>query len=168
MKWLALLLLLVPALSQADDLDMRTGEGTFVKYGLGIPTKDQASNSEVKLFAIGRQSPTPFFFDEKWEIGVWSDVHGAGRKSSGYGSWSLGLEPKLGAFYIHSFWGVALITTKDSMLGSNYQFMQDLGIGLRDYRGVGIGAGYKHISNAGIKSPNKGRDFFYAQIQIPW
>lgn len=166
MKLLLLLALLVPSLSFADD-GLPTGEGSFFKYGLGLKTKDQESISEVKMFSIGRQSPLLYILDQKWEVGMWSDQHGDGRKSSGFGGWSMGVEPKIGTFYVHSFWGVIGITTTDSMLGSNLQFMQDLGMGVRDARGVGIGVGYKHISDAGIKMPNKGRDFFFAQLQIP-
>ena len=163
MKWLLLVCMLLPSISSADEL----GEGTFFKYGLGVKTKDQESISEVKMFSVGRQSPFLYILEQKWEAGMWSDTHGDGRKSSGFGGWSIGIEPKLGTFYIHSFWGLIGITHTDSMLSTNFQFMQDIGVGLRDARGISIGLGYKHISNAGIQQPNKGRDFFFAQLQIP-
>jgi len=165
MKRLLLLCALLPSVSFANDYDL--GEGTFFKYGVGRKTPDQLGVSQVKTFSVGRQSSLLYILDQKWEVGMWSDTVGNGRKSSGFGGWSMGIEPKLGSFYIHSFWGVIGITTTDTMLSTNLQFMQDLGVGLRDARGVGIGAGYKHISNAGIKQPNRGRDFFFVQLQIP-
>jgi len=166
MKWLLLLCLMLPSISFADEYDL--GKGTFFKYGVGRQTPDQLNVSQVKMFSAGYQSPLLYIFEQKWEAGLWSDTVGNGRKSSGFGGWSMGVEPKLGTFYVHSFWGLIGITSTDTMLSTNFQFMQDLGIGVRDARGVSLGAGYKHISNAGIKQPNRGRDFFFAQLQIPF
>jgi|SRR5581483_378658 len=143
------------------------GEGTFFKYGVGIP-KDNDKLGSVKNFSFGYQGETSLFFDYKYEAGLWADSNGDGRSSSGYGAASLGLEPRLGTFYVHSFWGLAYITNTDTQLSTNIEFMQDFGLGLRDSRGVGIGLGYKHVSNAGIKLPNRGRDFLCIQMQIPW
>jgi hypothetical protein len=163
MRWLPIIFLLAtPAFANEP------GEGTFIKYGVGKTTYEQASVGEVKMFSVGHQSPLLLLLEQKWEVGFWSDAVGKGRKSSGFGGWSLGLEPKLGYLYAHSFWGVIGITNTDTMLSTNYQFMQDLGIGFRDERGISLGVGYKHISNAGIKQPNRGRDFFFVQLQIPF
>ena len=108
-------------------------------------------------------------FDYKYEFGGWVDNVSSDRKSAGYASASLGIEPKFSDwFYINSFWGVALITNTDTQLSTPYEFMQDLGVGVKDSRGVRIGTGYKHISNAGIKQPNRGRDFLFINLQIPW
>lgn len=143
------------------------GEGSFFKYGVGTFLPDQKSKAEVKLFAVGYQNEL-LFLDYKLETGLWADSGGSNRSSAGFGAASLGLEPHLGVFYIHSFWGLAFITDTDSMLSTHYQFMQDLGLGVGDNRGIRVGVGYKHISNAGIKSPNRGRDFLYINLQIPW
>lgn len=143
------------------------GHGSFFKYGLGVFLPDQKSKAEVKMFSVGYQDEL-YIIDYKLEAGLWADQRGGDRSSSGFGSASLGIEPRLGWFYIHSFWGVALITSPDSMLSTPYQFSQDFGLGVGDTRGVRVGAGYKHLSNAGIKSPNKGRDFMYLSLQIPW
>ena len=143
-------------------------QGTFASYGLGILDKNSTS-ADVKIFSLGYQDDWIWVFDHKYEMGLWTDVRrDMGRSSSGYVAYSVGLEPELDWFYIHSFWGLLLMTNPDAYLSTNFQFMQDLGIGFQGKKGSRIGVNYKHISNAGIKTPNKGRDFFQVKLQIPY
>lgn len=146
------------------------GEGSYVRYGVGLKTKDSRSLGDVKSLNVGYQAPLSSFrlLDYRLEAGGWVDNVRNGRKSGGYAGALLGLEPQTNNFYANAFWGVIGITHPDKMLSTHYQFMQDLGFGLQDYRNVRVGINYKHISNAGIKLPNRGRDFIYVHIQIPW
>lgn len=159
---LAMILFLAPSLSIA-------GHGSFLKYGLGFNAPDQNSLADIKLISLGYQGEL-FLIDQKFEFGGWADNTGhTGSKNGGFGSWSIGLDPRLSIpFYINWFSGVALITSPDALLGSCFQFTHDFGVGFRDNRGVSLGFYYKHFSNAGIVQPNRGRDFFGTQLQIPW
>ena len=138
------------------------------KYGLGIMVPDSRSVAEVKLFSLGYQHD--YWKDlllAQYELGVFADAHGENRKSSGYIAASTGIRVSPGAVYAEVLWGVALITSPDSMLSTVYEFTNDTVIGLRDSRGRAFGIGYKHFSNAGIKLPNKGRDFILVHLQFP-
>ena len=143
-------------------------KGSFSSYGVGVFDKN-SSTADVKLFSIGYQDEWLWFLDQKYEGGLWADTRrDIGRSSSGYIAYSIGTEASRDWFYIHSFWGLALITHTDSKLSTPYQFMQDLGLGFEGDNKVRIGLNYKHISNAGIKEPNRGRDFLQIKIQIPY
>jgi len=160
-KTLAIAALLLPTIGFAK-------QGSFSSYGVGVFDKN-SSTADVKLFSIGYQDKLIWFLDQKYEGGLWTDIRrDMGRSSSGYIAYSLGTEASKDWFYIHSFWGLALITHTDAYLGTPYQFMQDLGLGFEGDNEVRIGLNYKHISNAGIKEPNKSRDFLQIKIQIPY
>jgi hypothetical protein len=137
-------------------------EANFIKAGLGLGTKNPA---DVKLITIGRKYEF-FLLDYKLEVGGWSDSTGRTR-SSGMGSFELGLEPRFRNWYACWFSGIGGITNRDESLGSFYQFFHSAGIGVKDYRGVGLGLHYKHISNAGIVQPNQGRDFLGVELRMP-
>lgn len=143
----------------ADELQLR--------YGIGIALPEPTYNGEVLYFSAAHQSPFMGMFQKKTEVGLWSDS-GIDRKSSGYAAQSFGLRVIAGSVYIESLWGIAFITSPDKvLLTGNFQFTQDLGIGLRDGLGRGIGLNYKHFSNAGIERPNAGRDSIQVQLNIP-
>ena len=143
--------------------------GDFVgKYGVGVFVPDSASPVEVKLFSAGYQDT--FLKDlllYQVEAGVFADAHGDGRKSSGFVASSAGLRVAPSVIYAEMLWGIALISSPDSMLSTPYEFTNDTAIGIHDARGRAFGIGYKHFSNAGIQLPNKGRDFILIQFQIP-
>lgn len=148
------------------------GQGIIAKYGLGLGAPDQSSIAENKFISLGYQShfngSYSSIFDYKYEFGVWSDVsHKAGRKSNGFLSASVGLEPDLGWLYLNSFFGLAAVATTDSTMGSVPEFVEDIGAGFQDNKKRRMGVGYKHFSNAGIWAPNKGRDFITITLQIP-
>lgn len=144
------------------------GDMTF-KYGIGVFLKDANSAVEVKFFSLGYQSPIWNLFRQKVELGLWADTRtGEGhRHSSGFASYSLGVSVEGGRFYASSFWGGSYITHTDSLLSTNFEFAQDLSVGLKDDAGRALGVTYKHFSNAGIKLPNKGRDFFVIDVRVP-
>jgi len=128
-------------------------------YGVGVFQKDSKSFADIKLFNIGTQWDLYKLFKQKLEAGVWTDVKFENRRSSGYAAYSVGIRVEPQILYVESFWGAALMTHTDGMLSSNFQFMNDTGIGVQDDAGRFIGISYKHISNAGISYPNLGRDF---------
>ena len=144
------------------------GDFTF-KYGLGFGLPQQKGVAEVKLFEVGYQRPLTSVLHHKFGLGLWADTRtGDGkRKSAGYTSYSLGVRVEPGPFYLESYWGVALITGTDSLLSTLFEFTGDLAVGARDSKGRFLGVSYKHFSNAGIKNPNRGRDFFLVNVGFP-
>lgn len=152
--------------------ELAFAENVYMQYGLGITAPDANSVADVKLAAVGYQADLGLI-DYRIEFGGWFDNSGyRGAKNSGYGALLLGVEPELniknfGGLYVNWFSGVGAITTPDSLLSSAFQFFHDASIGLQDSRGVRIGLHYKHISNAGITEPNRGRDFFGIDFAIP-
>lgn len=147
------------------------GQGPFARFGIGMKTQESKSHGDVKTFNLGYQGEfggALSLLDYKWEAGGWIDNVRKGRKHGGFVSGSVGVEPRIGAFYANAFVGLAAISPTDAMLGSVYQFVEDFGFGVGDQRKVRVGLNYKHISNAGIKMPNRGRDFLTLQVQFPW
>jgi len=140
-------------------------EGTFFKYMVSATGKP----STQKGLALGYQSEFSIL-ETKLEGGFWTDQSGRpGAKGSAYGSASIGIEPTAGALYVNFFQGIAGITGKDTVLGGPVQFVEDLGIGIRDQKTkTSIGLHYKHMSSAGIFKPNLGRDFIGIQVMLPW
>ena len=141
-------------------------EGTFFKYMVNADSSKVASQ---KGLSLGYQDEF-LFLETKWELGLIADnSNRAGAKSSGFGSYSIGVEPHWQSFYINFFQGIAAITCPDTVLGGPLQFVEDFGFGIRDTKkGTAIGFNYKHISSAGIFQPNQGRDLVGLQIMIPW
>lgn len=142
--------------------------GSFGKYGVGVLSTADYGQAASKIFSLGYEDEFFGPLISQWELGVFSDSSGHGRLSSGFGFYSIGVEVNPGYLVVRSLWGAGLITCPDSMLGGNFQFTQDLLIGVRDNRRNMIGLVYKHISSAGLELPNKGRDFLTIQVEIPW
>ena len=139
----------------------------FLKYGVGFGSSAKERAVEVKTASIGKQRQF-FIFIDQWEVGGWFEQsNDPSRKSSGFIDYSVGLNVDAGYLYVQSLWGVAAITTKDSYLGGNFQFNQDFSLGVKDARGVAIGLNYKHMSSAGIFTPNVGRDFISIRLGVP-
>jgi len=166
-KLITTLLLLFSTLTFAEENNGDTN--AYFKYGLGVFNSAKNSKVEVKMVSFGHQDPFFGYMIRQWEVGGWMDSRSdLGRKSSGFANGSIGVNIDVSRFYAQSLWGLGVVTTKDSMLGGNFQFNQDLGIGLKDARGMAIGLNYKHISSAGIFKPNQGRDFMSIKLSIPW
>lgn len=157
MRLISLLMLLsTPALA---------AEGYFGKYM--VSATGEASSQ--KGLSFGRQSEWSIF-ETKTEGGFWVDNTGRqGAEGSTFLSYSVGIEPRWGALYLNVFQGVAVLSNKDTVLGGHFQFVEDVGLGIRDQeKGTAVGVFYKHISSAGIYKPNVGRDFLGVQVMIPW
>jgi len=140
--------LLLPLL--ALFMSVSANAGSFGKYGLGIANTAEYGSGTVKNFSLGYNEPWYGPFIQQYEVGLFADNAGHDRRSSGYAFYSLGVEVDLQPLVLRSLWGLGGITSPDSMLGNM------------------IGLVYKHISSAGIYSPNRGRDFLTIQVEIPW
>lgn len=137
------------------------------KYGLGI-VHSELGTAQTKFISFSYLHPVLFDLAvEQYELGAWIDT-ASGRNPSGFGSYSVGVAPQFGVFYVHALWGAGLITTTDELLGGHFQFFHDLGFGLKDDRGVAVGIQYKHISSAGLAMPNYGRDFLLIRMSLPF
>lgn len=163
-----LLILLIISLFWFKDVYAHSG-GSYFKYGVGILDPEIEHWNNIKLFELGYQDDLVSVLDYQMSAGVWVDqVPYLGRKSSGYLSWSPGISVTGDWYYLKGFWGVAILSHKDEILGGHFQFKNDLEVGLKDKRGVKIGGCYTHVSSAGIFSPNIGRDFGTVKLQIPF
>lgn len=160
--------LLLPVLFVAACTSYVVSANTFLRYGAGTFNSAEKQAFETKVASVGYRSRIigPIF--QQVEFGLWSDSAGAGRRSSGFGNYSLGIQSTPGYMVFRSSWGVGMITTPDSMLGGHFQFNQDLTVGVRDDAGTIFGFNYKHISSAGIYKVNRGRDFITVHLEIPF
>lgn len=151
------LLFFIPSICSAE---------SYLKYGLGILNSNKA---ETRHLAVGVRNQFVSVIDSQLEVGGWADRRtDLNRSSSAYGQYSLGVTVKNSVFYLQAFGGIAAITNTDAFLGGNFpQFVQDIGFGFNDDRGVKIGASFKHMSSAGIYNPNMGRDFLSLELSIP-
>lgn len=145
--------------SKADQFDF--------KYGLEFGMPNQVDTAESKLVALEYQDDLNFFVQHKIGIGAWFDDHPEfKRTNSTFISYSIGIQVLPGFFYLENFFGIAYIGQTDSMLSSNLEFIEEIGIGMQDMIGRFIGIEYRHFSNAGISLPNKGRDFILINTGI--
>lgn len=142
--------------------------GSFGKYGVGILSTAEYGPEAAKFISMGYVGDWFGPFIHQYEVGIFADSSGHGRRSSGLGFYSVGVEVNPGYLLLRSMWGVGAITSPDSMLGGWFQLTQDLTLGFKDNKGKAIGLNYKHISSAGIYDPNKGRDFITVVVEIPW
>lgn len=70
--------------------------------------------------------------------------------------------------FVGVFMGVAVLTHTDRVLGGNFQFIHDLELGTRSSQEINstISLNFKHISNAGIKKPNLGRNLLGIRLRF--
>jgi hypothetical protein len=137
--------------------------GTFFRYGTGV-----SRSSGMHTLTLGYEEKVIGPFITQLEGGIFSDSAGEGRRGSAFGTASIGIEATPGYFVLRSVHGIGAITSPDSMLGGWFQFNNDLLIGIQDDHGVIFGLNYKHISSAGINTPNLGRDMVLVHVEIPW
>jgi hypothetical protein len=136
-------LVVLTGISRADDINLHYGVDPF-------------RSRDSKIFSLSHISPLFDPIPTKTELGLFTDRL---NSSSGYLFQSVGIRVNPGPILAESFWGVGLISSPDNILSTHLQFTNDLNLGIVDKSGNSIGVSYKHISNAGIKSPNVGRDF---------
>jgi len=133
------------------------------KEGIGIVKEDYL---DVATFSLSYETSLNKHIIQKSEAGFWIDNNET-HSSSAYGSYSLGTKVNSGNVFMSFFLGGALINKTDSQLSTNFQFSHDLGVGIED-NGKSIGLNLKHLSNAGIKKPNMGRNFIQLEVKLPF
>jgi hypothetical protein len=119
-----------------------------------------------QYFTVGYTDKLTDILDYQMEVGGWrTDIQS--EQSSFYSSYQVGFVAGR-SVYARAFTGVAAITQTDSRLSSPFQFKHDVGVGVKNKRNVGIGINYSHVSNAGFKMPNLGRDFIQLRVELPF
>ena len=156
------LLLLFSTTAHADE--------SFFSFGVGVANSAKRSSGETKVANLGIRNEIYQGIYWQWKLGFYGDGSGdPTRKGSGYASVGPGMLIDLRPLELRAGYGIAAITTPDSYLGGCFpQFQGEFYIGIRDYRGNGIGAQYEHISSAGLVTPNQGRDFVVLQLSQQW
>lgn len=131
-----------------------------LKYGVGFGVPNATDTTEAKLVSFDLSNELGSLFRHKLSAGAWIDPHPEfNRSSATFSSYSIGLRVEPGYFYFEDYAGLALISETDSMLSTNFEFTEEVGMGVKDNEGRFFGLEYRHFSNAGIQDPNKGRDF---------
>jgi hypothetical protein len=118
-----------------------------------------------KYLSLGYVDNLNDFLKNQIEIGGWN-TNIPGQKSSLYSAYQLGYRTR-SQLYLQFFTGVAAISNVDNRLSTNFEFKHDLGVGFKTLKDMGIGLDYSHVSNAGIKTPNLGRDFIQLRVEFP-
>lgn len=120
-----------------------------------------------RVAVIGYQHAfSPDFF-ARGEIGKFEDYSGNG-KSSAWITPIFGIKAvsKMGP-ELHVGAGPGYLHVPDNILGGHFQFFLEGGLGIASYDGHSyVGIAWKHISSAGIETPNKGRDFIVVQVRV--
>jgi hypothetical protein len=140
------------------------GADYSIRGGAAI-TQEQI-NGGAKIFGIRREAPLVYGIYTAEELGGYVDNVGDGRRGSALGKLGIGLKPGADTgMFGKLFTGPCVISTTDNYLSSHLQFCTDFGVGIRD-RQTFVDATYSHISNAGIKLPNRGKDFFVMEAGL--
>lgn len=138
-----------------------------VQYGLGIGdvANGEVLNGSEKNLNIGCYSKLNRILGWGTHIGMVS----AENITSGYAFVQFGsvLHP-FDWMYVDHYFGPGYVMKGNSKIAEGLNFSMHIGIGWRDpMKGTTIGMNWKHISNAGIRKPNKGMDFVLIQVGIP-
>lgn len=135
-----------------------------VRFGPSI--QDGSTNGSSKAMGVRAESHEVRGIYNAVELGGYVDNGGEGRKGAAVAKAQLGVKPgQTSGVYGFAFTGPCLITATDSVLSTNFQFATDVGVGIRDSETF-VSVGYSHISNAGIKLPNRGRDFILFSLGV--
>lgn len=136
-----------------------------VKFGPGI--EGQNLTGATKMLGIRSEGHMLRGVYSAFELGGYTEAM-EGRKAAVFGKAQVGVKPgPETGLYGYAFFGPCLISATDTQLATNFQFATDLGFGIRD-RYTFMTVGYAHISNAGIKTPNKGRDYVLFGMGVNW
>jgi hypothetical protein len=150
--------MLVTEDSYADDLVLDGGVGVFNSAKKGL--------SETKMLTLGLQGDLIGPLKDRAVIGGWLDNGGYYRSNSAVIGGQLGFEVSRDGLVAGIFAGPALISNPDILLGGPFQFMDDLHLGIQDRNGYYIGVMYRHLSSAGLETPNIGRDIVGIELRF--
>ena len=148
---LAILLILFGSVAYAQD-------ETIVSGGIGISNSGKKSLAETKMLTLSFQEDLWGPLKQRGTLGGWIDNAGGGKTGSALAAAQIGWEIERNGIVASVFSGPCLLSETDILLGGHFQFMDDLHLGIRDVSGYYIGVIYRHISSAGIATPNIGRD----------
>jgi hypothetical protein len=137
----------------------------FLRYGVISGEGTLTAFPNTKLFLVGLRRDHKIFTTQL-EFGGFFDGR-AGAKNAAIAILSAGLKTQTLPFSFYYLPGVALMSSTDAFLSTIFQFSHDLGISLKDARGVSLDFSYRHISNAGIALPNAGRNFLVLKLGLP-
>ena len=135
-------------------------EGTHVEYGQGLQDNSHLVSGGQTYHLIGYLHARSSFG------GIIDKSLQPGRSSTGFANGQLGLDLQHKSVFVEGYTGPGLISSQDDRLSSVYQIFSNASLGVRKF-GLGLSIGYQHISNAGTKGPNLGRDFFLVGVQLP-
>jgi hypothetical protein len=160
MKYLviALLLLSTPAYSQDDQY--------VLDGGIGVFNSGKKSLSETKMLTIGKQEDLWGPLKSRGVVGGWLDNSGGGKTNSALVAGQIGFEVNRDGLVGGVFSGPCLISSPDVLLGGNFQFMDDLHLGIQDNENNYFGVMYRHLSSAGLSTPNIGRDIIAIELRF--
>lgn len=151
--------LLCSSISKADTIITELGFGAFNTQG--------ASIQQVKVIRFGAQDTSAYPFTTKTSLGAWFDSGRLGMSNSGFMTHQIGFSVRNYTLETSFLVGPALITSPDAAVGGIFQFNETLFIGLADKQDNSMGISYNHFSNAGLASPNAGKDFLSLEIKFP-
>lgn len=153
------LLAVLPLSASAADL--------FVEAGVGVFSSGVNTLAETKMLEVGFQEDVWGPLVNRYGIGGWIDCAGRGRGDSAFIADQLGFQVSTPSGLFSSvFTGPTLISQTDTYLGGHFQLQEDVHFGLMDREGNAMSVFYKHLSSAGIETPNIGRDFIGVEIKF--
>lgn len=159
MKRLIILLSFLCSVAYAQD------DQVILDGGLGILHSGEIGPQETKMLTLGLQETIYESLKDRITGGGWIDNYGDGKRSSALLSTQIGWEVNRNGFVMGLFTGPSVISSPDALLGGTLEFMEDLHLGIQDHNDY-IGVMYRHLSSAGIYSPNIGRDVIGLEIRF--
>lgn len=148
--------LLFSLASQAGEISLRYGLGaesglhaTAEQRMINLRYADRILKETIKLAA---------------DCGAYWDNH---RKlTSGHCFVQAGTEVRpFKWMFVENLFGPGFITMPDDLIGGHFQFSIELGVGIIEpSTGARVQATLKHLSDAGIKQPNRGRNFWLVSV----
>ena len=99
MRLRLLLLMLLAAGTPAE-------AGTMLRYGVGILGSAEYGAASVKTLSLGVVEDWFGPLTHQYEVGAYTDASGQGRRSSGFGFYTVGVEVKPSDILARSLFGV--------------------------------------------------------------
>ena len=138
----------------------------IVDGGIGVFHSATNSLSETKMLTLGIQNTISGPWKDRTVVGGWIDNAGGGKTGSALASGQIGFEVNKDGLLAGVFSGPAAISTTDVLLGGHLQFMDDVHLGIEDKDKNYFGVMYRHLSSAGISTPNIGRDVIAIELRF--
>jgi hypothetical protein len=134
--------------------------------GIGIAHSADTGLSETKMLTLGIQEDLWGAFKDRAIVGGYLDNSGNGKRNSALAAAQIGFEVNRNGLIVGVFTGPGVISSPDALLGGYFQFVDDIHIGIQDTDDNYFGVMYRHISSAGIETPNIGRDVIGLEMRF--